>query len=389
MKCPKCGHAQQDEVRCESCNVYFDKYRKAQAALKPVAAEGDSSSSPLKVALGVLAVCAVGVVTFVAMRAPKVAPPVQAQLQAAAPPQPNQAAADAKREVDDGSSPLSGLAAQLAKSHPPGNAIEAARNATVFIKTEWGALGSGFLVDAECHGVTNRHVLEFNVDQVYNKVRKDPEFNQRIQETRSMIGRKIRSMENELWRREQSNRGWDLESQKLGREIAEARKELNDLDSNVDEWIRKDLDRYSQSHQGFTVQLVDGSEYKMTGAEYAEDGDLALFQLMASSCPYLRKTDSDKLSQGTRLFTIGSPSGLAFTVTSGIFSGYRQMKPYKYDVLQTDAPINPGNSGGPLIDENGKVIGVNTAILSGTQGIGFAIPIEQVFDGFFALRTAQ
>jgi S1-C subfamily serine protease len=71
-------------------------------------------------------------------------------------------------------------------------------------------------------------------------------------------------------------------------------------------------------------------------------------------------------------------------VTSGIFSGYGELD--KHRALQTDAPINPGNSGGPLINEAGQVLGVNTAILSGTQGIGFAIPIEQVFDSFFMLR---
>jgi S1-C subfamily serine protease len=74
-------------------------------------------------------------------------------------------------------------------------------------------------------------------------------------------------------------------------------------------------------------------------------------------------------------------------VTSGIFSGERGEGHER--LLQTDAPINPGNSGGPLITENGEVIGINTLVLRGTQGIGFAIPIEAAFDDFAALRGAR
>jgi S1-C subfamily serine protease len=81
-----------------------------------------------------------------------------------------------------------------------------------------------------------------------------------------------------------------------------------------------------------------------------------------------------------KLFTVGNPQGLRFTVTSGIFSGWQNINNVK--TIQTDAPINPGNSGGPLLNENGKVIGVNTAILNNSQGIGFALPIDYVFSDF-------
>ena len=70
------------------------------------------------------------------------------------------------------------------------------------------------------------------------------------------------------------------------------------------------------------------------------------------------------------------------TVTSGIFSGYRKAAGNDDIYLQIDAPINPGNSGGPLIDGHGNVYGVNTMILTNTEGLGFAIPIEAVFDDF-------
>jgi S1-C subfamily serine protease len=86
--------------------------------------------------------------------------------------------------------------------------------------------------------------------------------------------------------------------------------------------------------------------------------------------------------QGDRVYTIGNPVGLRNTVTAGIFSGYRRHEDSGEIYLQTDAPINPGNSGGPLIDERGRVLGVNTMILQNTQGIGFAIPVTTVFEEF-------
>ena len=74
-------------------------------------------------------------------------------------------------------------------------------------------------------------------------------------------------------------------------------------------------------------------------------------------------------------------------MTSGVFSGEREQGEQR--LLQTDAPINPGNSGGPLITENGRVIGINTMVLRGTQGIGFAIPIETALDQFSELGKAR
>ncbi len=107
--------------------------------------------------------------------------------------------------------------------------------------------------------------------------------------------------------------------------------------------------------------------------------DLALIKITPDhQLPTIQLGDSDALKVGEWVVAIGNPFGLEHTVTAGIISAKGRVigsGPYD-DFLQTDASINPGNSGGPLIDMQGKVIGINTAIIPGGQGIGFAIPIN-------------
>lgn len=93
----------------------------------------------------------------------------------------------------------------------------------------------------------------------------------------------------------------------------------------------------------------------------------------------LKLGDSDKLKPGTTVIAIGSPLGLTGTVTMGIVSALdREMPGHPGEgFIQTDAAINPGNSGGPLINLKGEVVGINTAIIMGAQGLGFAVPINQ------------
>jgi len=107
--------------------------------------------------------------------------------------------------------------------------------------------------------------------------------------------------------------------------------------------------------------------------------DLALIKIEPESeLPVMELGDSDALRVGEWALAIGNPFGLAHTVTAGIISAKGRVigsGPYD-DFIQTDASINPGNSGGPLINMQGKVVGINTAIVAGGQGIGFAIPVN-------------
>lgn len=127
------------------------------------------------------------------------------------------------------------------------------------------------------------------------------------------------------------------------------------------------------------VKLSDGTEYEaeLIGAD--SQTDLALLKLKeAKDLPKAALGDSEKLGVGDWVMAIGNPFGLESTVTVGVLSGKGRVigaGPYD-DFLQTDASINPGNSGGPLFNTKGEVVGINTAIIRGGQGIGFSIPIN-------------
>ena len=126
------------------------------------------------------------------------------------------------------------------------------------------------------------------------------------------------------------------------------------------------------------VKCSDGREFKAKVIGRDKKTDLALIKIASlfRDLPTLALGDSDTMRVGDWVLAIGNPFGLEHTVTQGIISATgRVIGAGPYDnFLQTDAPINPGNSGGPLVNLRGEVIGINTAIVSSGQGIGFAIP---------------
>lgn len=130
-----------------------------------------------------------------------------------------------------------------------------------------------------------------------------------------------------------------------------------------------------------TVILKSGDSYpaKVVGTD--EKTDIALIKIEPDhKLPAVRLGTSADLKVGQWVVAIGNPFGLDYSVTAGIVSAKgRNIGHGPYDnFIQTDASINPGNSGGPLFNMNGEVIGVNTAIIRGGQGIGFAVPIDMV-----------
>ena len=139
------------------------------------------------------------------------------------------------------------------------------------------------------------------------------------------------------------------------------------------------------------VELSNGDQYPATIVGQDSGYDIAVLKIQMGNLPAVTIGDSTKVSVGDPVLAIGSPLGLASTVTSGIVSALNRpvstgtVDAQSYvDAIQTDAAINPGNSGGALIDAQGRIIGVNSAIAtlssgstSGSIGLGFSIPINE------------
>ncbi|MDX2231213.1 MAG: HhoA/HhoB/HtrA family serine endopeptidase [Leptolyngbyaceae cyanobacterium bins.349] len=131
-----------------------------------------------------------------------------------------------------------------------------------------------------------------------------------------------------------------------------------------------------------TVKMKDGRELqgKVMGADSLTD--VAVVKVQGANLPTVRLGNADQLKPGEWAIAIGNPLGLENTVTVGIISATGRsssdvrVPDKRVNFIQTDAAINPGNSGGPLLNQRGEVVGMNTAIIGGAQGLGFAIPIN-------------
>ncbi len=139
---------------------------------------------------------------------------------------------------------------------------------------------------------------------------------------------------------------------------------------------------------GTCYVTIDENTYKGTVVWEDPNLDLSVVKVQMNNLPYVEFGDSKNLKIGKKVYAIGNPIGYEFrkTVTSGIISALNRTikidendsSSYISNLIQTDATINPGNSGGPLIDSDGKVIGINTVKITSAEGIGFAIPINVI-----------
>ena len=134
------------------------------------------------------------------------------------------------------------------------------------------------------------------------------------------------------------------------------------------------------------VTLIDGRQATAEVVGIDSETDLAVLHIELTNLPVSPVGKSNALQVGDIVLAIGNPYNFGQTVTQGIVSATRRNKVginIIEDFIQTDAAINPGNSGGALINARGELVGINTAIVSnsgGSQGIGFAIPVDQAID---------
>src|SRR5687767_10494046 len=140
---------------------------------------------------------------------------------------------------------------------------------------------------------------------------------------------------------------------------------------------------------GASVRLNDGRDYPASLVGSSPDHDIAVLKISVPDRPptALPIGTSSKLRVGQKVYAIGNPFGLDWSLTTGVVSALNRTLPSQdggaviQDLVQTDAAINPGNSGGPLLDSAGRLIGVNTAIFSPSgayAGVGFAVPVDTV-----------
>jgi S1-C subfamily serine protease len=132
---------------------------------------------------------------------------------------------------------------------------------------------------------------------------------------------------------------------------------------------------------GIEVSLTDGSTFSAQVVGTDPPTDLAIVRAGANGLPVVELGNSSALRVGQLVIAVGNPFGFQSTVSTGVISALgRSLRSQSgrliENVIQTDVPLNPGNSGGPLVDSRGRVIGINTAIISMAQGISFSVPVD-------------
>jgi len=362
MQCPKCLKEQSSTIQCDFCGIIFEKYKNAKkegGQRVPLPEKKTSKRTNVLVWGVIAAVIVIGVLVWSFF--PRTTKSTRLNNR--------DVAGSAKEGNPDTTAPADpgGIKSKLLTSFPPKNAIEEARNATVYIETGWGTAGSGFFIDGNCHIVTNAHVVRISQDaidraiirrdQIKTQIAEDAKYLKQLHESPQYYG-------NSRFRKEVE------EQEKVHQDNKETYERICALINKVG----------SGAPDQIKVTLVDGTELPVLSVQLSSKNDLALLTVGGSDSPFIKTSDPGKLMQSQKLYTVGNPEGLKFTVTSGIFSGWQTINGVR--ALQTDASINPGNSGGPLLTEDGRVIGINTAILSSAQGIGFALPIDSVYEDF-------
>lgn len=287
---------------------------------------------------------------------------------------------------------------RLLADYPASNQIERAAVATVAVEGAAG-YGSGFFITSQGHIITNKHVVR----PVMTTTAKQDKY---FADTQAKIKEISKRLEQEALRLEKAEhslrRMEEITAKQTDPTIKQAYKAQYEEDMATYRSWKSDYQQrkerfeaekakfreqyrqynYRKSVAGlsrtFTIYLADRKRLYVRLEAISKRHDLALLKLDGYLTPFLKSASSYSISQGDPVYAIGNPVKLHNSVTSGVFSGYEG------GYLQTNAQIYPGNSGGPLVDSQGRVLGVNTfkRLTRKFEGLGFAIPIEVVWQDF-------
>ncbi len=280
------------------------------------------------------------------------------------------------------------LQEDLQQKFKPASKVDEASLAVVTVKTSGGS-GSGFFITSDGYIITNRHVIR----PATSSQRKDAGL--RFAERKAQLDDYKLDLKDDAERLGQARLNIDQnrEYMESGRASASQKtrydrylkrylknKKIHDANTSryrkLESEYKKAKSEFGFSNslsnfsRKFTIRLKGGKTFKARLVKISKDYDLALLKLDNYTTPFLSLSDKRHPRQGTKVFAIGSPLGITDSLTSGIITKSAR------DYLFTDTRILPGNSGGPLIDAEGNVVGVNTAVLSQHQqadGLGVAI----------------
>ena len=281
----------------------------------------------------------------------------------------------------------------LHQAFNPASKVDEASLSVVTVQTSAGS-GSGFFVTADGYIITNRHVVrpatstqwkesearltdwKQRLDAFKADIADDEE---RLADARRTIDENREYME--------STSATKSDRDQYERYIKRYRKNKERHEENVSQYRKMEREyKKEKSNFGFSssvsnfskkfkIVLKNGKELKARLVKISKDHDLALLKLDNYSTPFLSLAKRQYPKQGTKVFAIGSPFGISDALTAGIITKA------SLDHLFTDTQILPGNSGGPLIDAEGKVLGVNTAVLArnqNTDGLGLVIYASRI-----------
>ncbi len=286
----------------------------------------------------------------------------------------------------------------LLEDYPSRSAIEKATAATVAVKGGLG-FGSGFFISTDGYIITNKHVVRTTENQALKEKKAFKKVDGRIETVEKQFTDEEKQMENyeaklarikHLAKNERDRTRKKSYEDEYAYRLKEYEDWKADHEKRRTQFLAKQKTYRSQRadynysktvanlSQNFIIILADNTELNVRLVATSADHDLALLKLDGYKTPALKAKDSATLIPGFPVYAIGNPVKLKNSVTSGIFSGYEE------GFIQTNAQIYPGNSGGPLVNTEGRVLGINTfkKITHKYEGLGFAIPIQKALQEF-------